>query len=71
MSNQINEQAICWVEKLLVYEEIIEMDKKGLLEDEIEIFTVSDIYGLDQTTDRGEILQFIAENLFFSGNIYI
>jgi len=64
MSNQINEQAL---EKL--HEEIIEMDKKGLLEN--EIFTVSDIYGLDETTDRGEILQFMAENLFYSGNIYI
>lgn len=64
MSNQINEQAL---EK--VHEEIIEMDNKGLLEN--EIFTVSDIYGLDETTDRGEILQFMAENLFYSGNIYI
>lgn len=64
MSNQINEQAL---EKL--HEEIIEMDNKGLLEN--EIFTVSDIYGLDETTDRGEILQFMAENLFYNGNIYI
>ena len=64
MSNQINEQVL---EKL--HEEIIEMDNKGLLEN--EIFTVSDIYGLDETTDRGEILQFMAENLFYSGNIYI
>ena len=64
MINQINEQAL---EKL--HEEIIEMDNKGLLEN--EIFTVSDIYGLDETTDRGEILQFMAENLFYSGNIYI
>ena len=64
MSNQVNEQAL---EKL--HEEIIEMDNKGLLEN--EIFTVSDIYGLDQTTDRGEILQFMAENLFFNGNSYI
>ena len=64
MSNQINEQVL---EKL--HEEIIEMDNKGLLEN--EIFTVSDIYGLDETTDRGEILQFMAENLFFNGNIYI
>ena len=64
MSNQINEQAL---EKL--HEEIIEMDKQGLLEN--EIFTVSDIYGLDETADRGEILQFMAENLFYSGNIYI
>lgn len=64
MSNQTNEQAL---ERL--HEEIIEMDNKGLLEN--EIFTVSDIYGLDETTDRGEILQFMAENLFFNGNIYI
>ena len=64
MSNQINEQVL---EKL--HEEIIEMDNKGLLEN--EIFTVSDIYGLDETTDRGEILQFMAENLFYNGNIYI
>jgi hypothetical protein len=64
MSNQINEQAL-----EMLHEEIIEMDNKGLLEN--EIFTVSDIYGLDETTDRGEILQFMAENLFYSGNIYI
>lgn len=61
MSNQINEQAL---EKL--HEEIIEMDNKGLLDN--QIFTVSDIYGLDQTTDRGEILQFITENIFYHNN---
>lgn len=64
VSNQVNEQAL-----EMLHEEIIEMDKKGLLEN--EIFTVSDIYGLDETADRGEILQFMAENLFYSGNIYI
>ena len=64
MSNQVNEQAL-----EMLHKEIIEMDNKGLLEN--EIFTVSDIYGLDETTDRGEILQFMAENLFYSGNIYI
>jgi hypothetical protein len=64
MSNQTNEHAL---EK--IHEEIVQMDSKGLLES--EIFTVSDIYGLDETTDRDKILEFIAENLFYNGNIYI
>ena len=61
MSNQVNEQAL---EKL--HEEIIIMDSKGQLED--EIFTISDIYGLHQDDDRDEILQFIAENIFYHNN---
>lgn len=64
MSNQTNEHAL---EK--IHEEVIQMDSKGLLES--EVFTVSDIYGLDETTDRTRILEFIAENLFYNGNIYI
>jgi len=61
MSNQVNEQAL---EKL--HEEIIIMDSRGQLED--EIFTISDIYGLHQDDDRDEILQFIAENIFYNNN---
>ena len=61
VSKQINEQAL---EKL--HEEIIIMDSKGQLED--EIFTISDIYGLHQDDDRDEILQFIAENIFYHNN---
>jgi len=64
MSNEINEQAL---EKL--HEEIIIMDLKGQLED--EIFTISDIYGLHQDDDRDEILQFITENIFYHNNLLI
>ena len=41
MSNQVNDQAY---EK--VWDEVLELDSKGLLEE--EIFTVADNYGLDR-----------------------
>lgn len=58
MSNQTNDAVL---EKL--HEEVIEMDSKGLLEE--EIFTIADNYGLDEDDDRDEILQIIAENEFY------
>ena len=59
MSNQINEQAY---EK--VWDEVLELDSKGLLEE--EIFTISNNYGLDEDADRQEILEFIAERMFYN-----
>ena len=59
MSNQVNDQAY---EK--VWDEVLELDSKGLLEE--EIFTVADNYGLDEDIDRQEILEFIAERMFYN-----
>ena len=59
MSNQINDQAY---EK--VWDEVLELDSKGLLEE--EIFTIADNYGLDEDVNRQEILEFIAERMFYN-----
>ena len=59
MSNQVNEQAY---EK--VWDEVLELDSKGLLEE--EIFTIADNYGLDEDINRQEILEFIAERMFYN-----
>jgi len=63
MSNQTNDQVL---ERL--HEEVIEMDSKGLLEE--EIFTIADNYGLDEDDDRDEILQFIAERIFYNNESF-
>ena len=63
MSNQTNDAVL---EKL--HEEVIEMDSKGLLEE--EIFTISDVYGLHEDDDRDEILQFIAERIFYNNDSF-
>ena len=59
MSNHTNEQAL---ERLL--DEVVEQDSKGLLEE--EIFTIVDNYGLDEDINRQEILEFIAERMFYN-----
>jgi len=63
MSNHTNEQAL---ERLL--DEVVEQDSKGLLEE--EIFTIADNYGLDEDEDRDEILQFIAERIFYNNDSF-
>ena len=63
MSNHTNEQAL---ERLL--DEVVEQDSKGLLEE--EIFTIADNYGLDEDDDRDEILQFIAERIFYNNDSF-
>ena len=63
MSNQTNDEIL---EKL--HDEVIEMDSKGLLEE--EIFTISDVYGLHEDDDRDEILQFIAERMFYNNDSF-
>ena len=63
MSNQVNDQAY---EK--VWDEVLELDSKGLLEE--EIFTIADNYGLDEDEDRDEILQFIAERIFYNNDSF-
>ena len=59
MSHEVNDQAY---EK--VWDEVLELDSKGLLEE--EIFTIADNYGLDEDDDRDQILQFIAERMFYN-----
>ena len=59
MSNQVNDQAY---EK--IWDEVLELDSKGLLEE--EIFTIADNYGLDEDINRQEILEFIAERMFYN-----
>ena len=59
MSHEVNEQAY---EK--VWDEVLELDSKGLLEE--EIFTIADNYGLDEDINRQEILEFIAERMFYN-----
>ena len=63
MSHEVNDQAY---EK--VWDEVLELDSKGLLEE--EIFTIADNYGLDEDDDRDEILQFIAERIFYNNDSF-
>lgn len=63
MSNHTNEQVL---ERIL--DEVVEQDSKGLLEE--EIFTIADNYGLDEDEDRDEILQFIAERIFYNNDSF-
>ena len=63
MSNQTNDQVL---ERLL--DEVVEQDSKGMLEE--EIFTIADNYGLDEDDDRDEILQFIAERMFYNNESF-
>ena len=44
-----------------IYDEVVEMDNKGLLE--IEITDIAINQGLHQDDDRDEILQLIAESI--------
>ena len=44
-----------------IYDEVVEMDNKGLLEIEITDMVIN--YGLHPDDDRDEILQLIAESL--------
>ena len=64
MSNQTNDQLY---EK--IWDEVLELDSKGLLEE--EIFTIADNYGLHEDDDRDDILQFIAERMFYNNDAYI
>ena len=61
MSNQHNEKAF---EKIM--QEVEELDRKGLLESEIQ--TVCKTYGLHEDDDRDDILFFIAEDLYEQGS---
>ena len=51
-----------------IFEEVLDLDQKGLLEEDIQI--ICDVYGLHEDDDRDEILGFIAENRFYNGAIY-
>ena len=63
MSNTTNDQ-----ELEQIFEEVLDLDQQGLLEEDIRI--ICDVYGLHEDDDRDEILGFIAENRFYNGAIY-
>jgi hypothetical protein len=63
MSNTTNDQAL-----EQIFEEVLDLDQQGLLEEDIRI--ICDVYGLHEDDDRDEILGFIAENRFYNGAIY-
>ena len=57
--DMINEQAF---EK--IFDEVLEQDRKGLLENEIN--QICCLYNLHADDDRDEILGFIAESIFYN-----
>ena len=61
--DMINDQAF---DRIL--DDVLEQDKEGLLEEDIQI--ICDVYGLHADDDRDDILGFIAENRFYNGAIY-
>ena len=61
MSNITNEQTL-----EQIFEEVLEQDSQGLLEDEIE--EICYLYDLHADDDRDEILGFLAESIFYNHN---
>jgi hypothetical protein len=59
MSNITNEQTL-----EQIFDEVLEHDSQGLLEDEIE--EICYLYDLHADDDRDEILGFIAESIFYN-----
>ena len=47
-----------------IHHQLLEQDRKGLIDDEIH--TLARNYGLHEDDDRDEILQFIAESIFYN-----
>ena len=50
-------------------QEVVELDKNGMLESDIQ--SVCKVYGLHEDDDRDDILFFIAEMLFIQGRITV
>ena len=47
-----------------IHHQVIEGSKKGIYDDEIE--RIAYLYGLNQDKDKPEILEFIAESIFYN-----
>ena len=47
----------------MIYEDVLADDEKGLLVDEID--NIAHLYNLHADDDRDEILEFIAESIFY------
>ena len=62
MSNQHNEQTL---ENINHY--VLEQDRKGLLDDEIDYTAFA--HGLHPDDDRDQILEYIAESIFYEQTI--
>ena len=59
MTNKINDETL-----QRLYEDVVADDEAGLIDDVVN--TVAYINGLDADDDRDEILQFIAEEEFYT-----
>ena len=59
MTNITNEQTL-----EQIFDEVLEQDSKGLLEDDIE--EICYLYELHADDNRDEILNFIAESIFYN-----
>jgi len=62
MSNQHNEQTL---ENINHY--VLEQDRKGLIDNEIDYMAFA--HGLHPDDDRDEILEYIAESIFYEQTI--
>ena len=49
-----------------IHHQLLEQDRKGLIDDEINIIARN--YGLHEDDDRDEIINFLAEFIFFQTN---
>ena len=49
-----------------ILDQLLEQDRKGLIDDEIH--TVAKNYGLDEDDNRDEIINFLAEFIFYDIN---
>ena len=49
-----------------ILDRLLDQDRKGLIDDEIN--TVARNYGLDEDDDRDEIINFLAEFIFYDMN---
>ena len=49
-----------------ILDQLLDQDRKGLIDDEIN--TVARNYGLDEDDDRDEIINFLAEFIFYDIN---
>ena len=50
-----------------IHHQVIEDSNKGIYDDEIE--RIAYLYGLNQNKDKPEILEFIAESIFYEQTI--
>ena len=55
---------VCTYRLEKIYDQLLEQDAKGLLEDEID--RIRNVYNLHPDDDRDEVIGFIAESIFYN-----